>query len=602
MNRLFLFGCFLLFGLSSFAREIGTSCNNGVDSIDFASPFDFNLYLSANFGELRSNHFHGGLDIKTQGVEGKALRSVADGYISRVSVSPGGYGNALYVTHDNGYTSVYGHMQAFVPVVAEIVKDHQYRNETFAVDTFFASGRFPVSKGEVIGWAGNSGYSFGPHLHLEIRKTDTNEPVDPLPFFKSKIKDTTSPRATAIKIYPQRGDLSENVRGFVGKGSVTTGKYLAGNHFRGGVVDGQSAYKKNTELAVYPFGGGSTLPQTLSAWGRIGVAISANDYMDGVRNRYGIRSIKLLVDGEEVYRSDVDCFSFSENRLINAWTDYAENRKTGRWFIRSFTPPGSSLRFVHTNKNLGIVDINEARIYRFEYHLSDLYGNTSIYRFNVKGEPQTIEPYTPMGTHWLSWSRMNVMQAKGLELVLPRGSLYDDCDLNLSISDEARYSKMYQLGDEELPLHHLCSLAVEVKAPYIPDVSKYYIAASVGKWKGSLGGKFENGWIKTRINNMGMKLWVDVDSLPPVVEPIGRKYWLSKGKIVFRLKDEQTGIHSYKGYIDENFVLFEYSSKSKLLTCRWADVTLAKGRSHRLRVEVSDACGNVTIRNYTFEY
>lgn len=601
MNRLFLLGISLFFALSSFAHEIGT-IYNGTDSIDFASPFDFNIYLSANFGELRSNHFHGGLDIKTQGVEGKTLRSIGDGYISRVSVSPGGYGNALYVVHDNGYTSVYGHMQAFVPVVAEIVKDYQYRNETFAVDTFFAPERFPISKGEVIGWAGNSGYSFGPHLHLEIRETETNEPVDPLPFFKRKIKDTTPPRAMAIRIYPQRGDFTVNARTFKGKGDVTTGEHTIDACRYGGVVNGQCARQKSTELSVYNFDGGTTLSQTISAWGRIGVAIRANDYMDGVRNRYGIRCITLFVDGEEVYRSDIGRFSFSENRLINAWTDYAENQKTGRWFVRSFTLPGSSFRLVHTNKDCGIVNINEARIYRFEYHLSDLHGNTSIYRFNVKGEPQTIEPYTPTGTHWLPWSRMNVVQGKGIELVLPRGSLYDDCDLNLSISDDARYSRMYQLGDEEVPLHGACSLAVEVKTPFIPDVSKYYIAASVGKWKGSLGGKFENGWVKTHIRNMGMKLWVDVDSLPPVVEPISRKSWVSKGKIVFRLKDEQTGIRSYKGYIDENYVLFEYSSKNGLLTCKLGDVTLAKGRSHRLRVEVSDACGNVTIRNYTFEY
>ncbi len=176
----------------------------------FGAPFDFPLYLSGNFGELRSNHFHGGLDFKTQGVVGKPLLAIADGYISKVTVTPGGYGNALYLTHDNGYTSVHGHLDRFLPEIAELVRKKQYAEQTFAVTLEFGPDEFRFRQGEVVAYAGNTGYSFGPHLHMEIRKTATNEPIDPLPFYKDKITDNIAPRATRIMVYgaPQRGKVT----------------------------------------------------------------------------------------------------------------------------------------------------------------------------------------------------------------------------------------------------------------------------------------------------------------------------------------------------------------------------------------------------------
>lgn len=174
--------------------------------VTFGVPFDFPLFLSGNFGELRSNHFHGGLDFKTQGVTGKPLLAIADGYISKVTVTAGGYGNALYITHDNGYTSVHGHLDRFLPEIARRVREQQYAEQSYVVTLEFAPEEFPVSQGEVVAYAGNTGYSFGPHLHMEIRTTDTNEPIDPLYFYKDKIVDNIPPRATHIMVY---GDSRE---------------------------------------------------------------------------------------------------------------------------------------------------------------------------------------------------------------------------------------------------------------------------------------------------------------------------------------------------------------------------------------------------------
>ena len=150
---------------------------------DFGLPFDFPVLFSGNFAELRSNHFHGGVDFKTQGVINKPIHAPADGYISRVTVSGGGYGNALYVTHYNGYTTVYGHLESFTDDIARVVRDEQYAGESFVVDLSFNQNDYPVRRGDVIAMSGNTGYSFGPHLHFEVRTNESNELVNPLIFY-----------------------------------------------------------------------------------------------------------------------------------------------------------------------------------------------------------------------------------------------------------------------------------------------------------------------------------------------------------------------------------------------------------------------------------
>ncbi len=539
----------------------------------FTSPFDFPLYLSGNFGELRSNHFHGGVDFKTQGVEGKPIHCPADGYISRISVSPGGYGNALYITHDNGYTTVHGHLKSFTKELSEVVKIHQYANHTFAMDTTFEAGRFIVKQGEIVGFAGNSGYSFGPHLHMEVRKTATNEPIDPLIFYKDKIKDTTPPRATRIMLYPQ------------------TGK---------GVVEGK------TEKKTFNFGKTRTLPSPITAWGEIGAGITANDYMDGTTNNYGVYSIRLLVDSIEVYHSTVDKFSFTENRMINSWTDYEEYRNRGRWYMKSFVAPGNSLRMLKTSNNRGIVRIDEERLYRFEYILSDLYGNTSKYRFSVQGVKQDIAPHYSEANNTLKWNRYNIIQETGLELDIPKGMLYEDAEVNVSHwvpTDSLTPSMGYRLGDAYIPLHNFCTLSIKVSNDFNIAPSKYYIIQQKGNKTFSLGGVYENGWIKTGIREICGNYYVGIDSISPSITPIGKEQWTKTKRIRLKVADKQTGIGEYQATIDGEWVLFEFSSKNGILTCNLKETPIERtGKSHDLLITIKDNVGNIEILEQKIVY
>ena len=527
----------------------------------FVSPFDFPLLLSGNFGELRANHFHGGVDFKTQGVVGKPIRCIADGYISRVTVTPGGYGQAVYITHGNGYTSVHGHLHKFMTEVEQVVEAYQYEHATFAVDLTFGPDRFPLKQGEVFALAGNEGYSFGPHLHMELRKTDTGEYIDPLQFYTDIIKDKTAPRATHIMLYPQAGK---------------------------GVVAGSSK-KKALSLAA--------LQTPVKAWGKIAVGIKAYDYMDGTSNNYGVRSVTLLVDSVEVFRSTVDGFLPDENRMINAWTDYEEYATRGSWFMRSQILPGNTWRMLQADEEGGVVTINEERLYDFCYVLEDLYGNRRTYRFKVQGKEQPIEPLYK-GKHYLSWNQGNVIQKPGMELVIPKGMLYEDVDLNCKvIADSLNISFDYRLHDRPVPLHAGCSLMIGVRNYPIPDMTKYYVVRKYKGRKASAGGYFEEGFMHANIRELGTYS-VALDTVAPRIVPLNRPQWKG-GNIRFKIRDAETGIKDYKVYIDGAFVLFKFSSKNAMLSCMHPS-RIKKGMKHRMEVVITDYCGNVAREEYQF--
>lgn len=529
-------------------------------SVNFISPFDFPLLLSGNFGELRANHFHGGVDFKTQGVVGKPIRCIADGYISRVTVTPGGYGQAVYITHDNGYTSVHGHLHRFMDGVQQVVEAYQYEHETFAVDLQFEADRFPLKQGEVFALAGNEGYSFGPHLHMEIRKTDTEEYIDPLQFYTDQLKDTTAPRATHVMLYPQAGK---------------------------GVVNGSSRKK------IISLSGQSPI----TAWGQIAAGIKAYDYMDGTSNNYGVRSVTLLVDSVEVFRSTVDGFLPNENRMINAWTDYEEYATRNSWFMRSQILPGNTWRMLQADDERGVVTINEERPYRFCYVLEDLYGNRRTYGFVVQGKKQEVE-LLHKGEHYLKWNQGNIVQQPGMSLVIPKGMLYEDVDLNCKvIADSLNISYDYQLNDKPVPLHGGCSLVIGVRNYPIADTSKYYVARKYKGRKSSAGGYFEDGFMFANIRELGTYS-VAIDTVAPRIVPMNKPQWKT-GNIRFKIRDAETGIKDYKVYIDGKFVLFKFASKNATLSCMHPD-RIKRGMKHRMEVVITDYCGNVAREEYQF--
>ena len=536
---------------SGYAQETDT------DKPSFTPPFDFPITFSGNFGEIRANHFHGGLDFKTGGTIGKPVRALADGYISRIRVTHGS-GYVLDVAYDNGYSTINRHLSAFVGDVARRVEDLQYEKESWEVEITPEPDEYPVKAGQIIALSGNTGYSFGPHLHLDMIETATDEYIDPLPFFMNKVKDKTAPRAEGIMLFPQPGK---------------------------GVVEG-----KQTRRA---FPAHPTKP--ITAWGLIGAGIRAYDYMDGVQNKYGVKTVILEVDGEEVFRSTIDRFAYEENRYINSWTH-------GQ-YMKSFIEPGNRLRMLQaSNGNRGLVEINEERPYRFVYTLSDALGNTSKVRFTVQGQKTTIAPVEHREKYALKWDKVNYLQEPGLELVIPKGMLYDDVLLNYSVrADSGDIAFTYQLNDTRIPMHNACDLRIGLRRRPVEDVTKYYVAgvtARGGKYR--IGGKYEDGVMKVRIRDLGTYT-VAVDTVPPVITPVNQAQWGRTGKIIFKAKDKETGINTYRGTIDGKYALFgKPNSISGNLVCELDPKHVEKGGKHVVEMTVTDGCGNCTTEQFEF--
>ena len=534
------------------------------DGVTLGVPFDFPLLLSGNFAELRSNHFHSGIDFKTQGVVGKPIQCVADGYICRATVRPGGYGLALYVMHDNGYMTVYGHLDSFPADIGRRIREYQYENECFPVDMTFAPGEYRLRRGDFLAFAGNTGYSFGPHLHFEVRDSTGNVLYDPMPFYRDVLTDTRPPEISALAVYPNPGS---------------------------GVVQG------GTESLVYEFSS-AVLRDTVSAWGKVGFGIKALDFMDNTTNKYGVYKIDFFVDGVKRFSSTMDSFSFSEDRAINAWLDYDRCVGENQWFQRLHVLDNNRLGQLCAGPDKGWVVIDEERLYNMECVLSDCHGNTSRYRFVVKGERSEIENEIPC-THTLLWAADNRVEYMGMKLDIPANELFENAFLNVGVSGGDGVSWRYNFGDKLLPLWHGGTISIWVGKKNADEAGKLYVRRVTGKGYSPVGGRYDMGWMTAEINTIG-SYEVALDTVPPQLVFVNEDRWQRTGRMAFTFADD-TDMGSFKGTLDGDFVLFVHNSKNSTLVLDLKKENVARGK-HHLRLSVTDTCGNEAVFEKEFEY
>ena len=555
MNRFFLIIIGLSFGLSGH-----------VTAQDITAPLDIPLFLSGNFGELRNNHFHSGIDIKTQGVTGLPVKAVKAGFISRISVSPYGFGRAVYINHPDGTISVYGHLDHFAPKVESAVRDSQYVNESFSVDLNFSARELPVKQGEVFAYSGNTGSSGGPHLHFELRNAKTEKIIDPLPALKNYVKDSFPPEIRGLLFVPQPGK---------------------------GVVN-ESAGKQVIDV-VKNKSGKYTLAKPVKAWGVIGIGIKAFDRMDATSNIYGVKEILLRVNNTNVYYSVMNGFFFEESRYLNSFIDWDEWKKRRSFFMKSFIDPGNKLGICHSVSN-GLISIDESKTYQCEYILKDAYGNTSTFDFIITGEEQAIPQEKKNGILFL-YNRDNEYNGKGITLNIPSGNLYTDIYLNPDTASTvySAFAPLYSLK-EKIPLHNYCSLTLNITNDSYPDKRKYGIVSIVDNKAVWLGGEYNLHKIKTKIRELG-QFTVVVDTLPPVVVPLNPAKWKANKRISFKISDNLSGIDFYQGRLDGKFALFEYDAKTHLLFCDYDEKRMKEG-NQTLTLVVGDGAKNETNVSY----
>lgn len=526
-------------------------------------PFDFPVLLSGSFGELRSNHFHSGIDFKTQGVEGKQIHAVQSGYVSRISVSPWGYGNALYLTHPDGTTTVYAHLQRFTPAIAQYIKEQQYAQESFNVNLFPKPEQFPFEQGEIIAYSGNTGSSGGPHLHFEVRDTQSEEILDPIEYFKAEITDTRAPQIKGILVCPIEGK---------------------------GVVNGS---RKKLELKNQA----KTTPAKIEAWGEIGLAVKAYDYMDNTTNIYGIKEITLYLEDEVIFHSYLDRFAFDETRFLNSFVDYEEWKERKSFYMRSFVEPGNRLRFIES-QDQGIIRIDEERQYHLTYLLADAFGNEVEQTIQIEGKEQKIPEIEQTNRELFHWYSENRFGAKSIRMTIPKGNLYNNLYFRYAVKeDSVAIADTHILHNTPVPLHKSAQLSLRLQIDTLENKQQYGIVRIEKGRTSWIGGDYRNGWIDGEVKELGTYS-ISQDTKAPTITPIDSKNWIVKQRFSFRLSDNLSGVATYRGEIDGQYVLFEMNSKS-VISYKFDKERLKRGK-HKLQLTVVDAAGNRSEHTHIF--
>lgn len=535
----------------------------------YSNPVDVPIALSGGFGELRANHFHSGIDYKTLQVINKPIYSIADGYVSRISVSPSGYGLALYVTHeDTGHTSVYAHLNSFADNIAAYVRKQQYEKETFRIELYPEKDMFPVTKGQQIALSGNTGSSGGPHLHFEVRDAITQDPLDPLDFFKHTVLDTQKPDLRRISFYPQLGK---------------------------GVINGSNEpirinIAKNNQGAPLAVG------QTIRAWGKIGVGVEAYDKMNGQHNIYGIKHVRLFVDEKKHFSQTIGRYSFSNTSMLNALIDYEDWRKRRTFLMKSFVLPGNKLNFYDTVDN-GYININEERNYRMRYELEDYHGNVLTYSFVIEGVKQDIAVPEDKG-YYMSYIFRNYFVDSDFVLDIPRDNLYEDVFYyHNKISSDEYLSDIYKINDKPVPLHNSAKMWIKLKVDTLANKKQYGIVDITGRMSW-VGGIYKNGGVETSIGELGKQYAISYDNVLPVITPVNAASWKSNRKIQVRLSDNLSGIAHFRGTINGEYVLFKHDMKSPVYTYTFDEVVAKQSGALHFEFVVTDGAGNVARYEY----
>ncbi|MDO3625978.1 peptidoglycan DD-metalloendopeptidase family protein [Mucilaginibacter sp. BT774] len=530
----------------------------------FRYPLDLPPSTAGSFGELRPEHFHSGLDFKTNSRTGYPVHAAYDGYISRLRVQFGGFGNAIYVTHPNGFTTVYGHIERFDAKLEEIVRKQQYDSQSFEVDFKLPPTQVMVCKDDVIAWSGNAGASAGPHLHFEIRDTQTEQTINPQ-LFGLTIPDHVPPALGAICVYR----LSD------------------------------APFSEKTPRQFFAVAGAAghyhlTKPQVINVSGETGFGITATDMNSASFNHNGIYSIELKVDGTTVYTFAVERFAFDQTHSINAYIDYPIFLSSHRFIQKCFILPGSKITLYPQSVNRGVVNFTDDAIHDVQYVVKDVAGNTSTLNIKVKSSTAKIAAVpTSTGTTLFHYDRQNEFNADNLKVVVPKGNLYDDLNFTYSASPgkPGMYSAIHHLHNHLTPINDTFQIWIKPDEKIGNNIGKAVIMNANGVCE---GGTYDNGYIKASARTFG-DYYIRVDSVPPVIHSLNIKNGSNMAKmqrIALKIGDNMSGVKTYTGKIDGKWVLMEWDYKTKVLSYKF-DKDLASGK-HIFDLTVTDNKDNIS--------
>ena len=534
---------------------------NSQNSGDY--PLEIPIILSGTFGELRPNHFHAGIDIKTKGTEGFKVYSIGDGYVSRIQITHGGYGKALYIKHDNGQSSVYAHLQKFSPKIEKIVKEIQYSKESYTFRTYPSKDKIRISEKELIGFSGNTGRSFGPHLHYELRD-ELDRPINPMAFKNYSVRDTIPPVVLGLyyKLVPENSISGSN-----------------------------SSFN---ELKLKKISNNLFISDTLKTSGHVGFGINSFDRMNNTWNKMGLSNIKTSIDGNEIFNMDLNSFSYDEWRHINTFIDYPyyKNKKIKiqKLYIEEFNP----LDMYKRSLGDGVVKINETNV-------TYLY-TVKLFDFN-KNQSEILVP--------IQWEKQNDLSNRKLDFEnmfkVNKDSTYNFKfpSAKVSIEKNSFYTdKIIQIFEENNLLHVDKDSIPLLKGITIKmDVSRYNDSIRNRTYIGRIGenkkssfvsSKKEENYVIAKVNNLG-DFVIKIDSIKPNISviDISENQWISNRKnLSIKISDNESGVKNYRGTINDKWILLEYNPMKGILSYDFNDNVNRDDAKNVLEIKIEDNVGN----------
>ena len=528
---------------------------------DLIAPLEIPFSLSGTFGEPRTTHFHLGLDIRTQGKEGWKVKSIASGMVSRIKISLGGYGKAIYIDHPDQTTSVYAHLKKFAPKIESYIKKIQYSNENFIVQKFLKKDELLIEKGEVIGFSGNTGGSSGPHLHFEIREKKSQKPINPL-LYNLPVYDNQRPLIQKLFIfYPNKNQILPHI---------------------------QTIQLNRTNDSLYE-------TAKIKTTGKIGLGIQMFDRQDLSYSKNGVYSTKVIVNGKVISHYKFDKLIINESKKLYHIIDYKSYAQKRLKIFKLFYSEDVKLNFMNSLIDNGLFEIELGKSYQVLVETEDFSGNKSIIETYIEGIENERKQLKLKG-ELIETDQDYLYSYKNKEVYFPKNTFFETVKIEiLENKDEI------EIGPNFFPIAN----PYEIKFSFNEtDSLKRIQTFVVKKTKKSLiylPTQLNKNHLTAKINELGTYTFAR-DSVAPSVVPNNFKanQWLSKFKFLsLKIDDDFSGIKKYQGSINGEWVLFEYEPKNKMLTYDFSDKYF-KNIKHKLKIEVDDNVGNKKIYQTTF--
>ncbi len=526
----------------------------------FRNPLDITLVLSGTFAELRSNHFHSGLDIKTQQREGLKVYTAAHGYVSRIKISHWGYGKALYITHPNGYTTVYAHLQKFSPKIESYIKKLQYEKESFEIEVFPNIEDLLIDTDEVVAFSGNTGGSGGPHLHFEIRDK-SERPINPM-LFGIDIKDTTRPSILGVYAYP------------IGKSSHVN----------------QSNEK--VKLRLIPQKNGDYTVENIKAFGKIGFGVVTYDRQDLAANKNGVSKMQSFYNGSKNFEIDFKRFSFGETKHLNRLIDYAHFKNNKSRIQKLFVQPNNPLSLYKDVVANGYIIVEDSTASIYKLRINDYKGNESWLSIPISySKSNSTKPKAVKTTnHYIYAGQSTTLEADNVSVYIPKDTFYDDFFIDFIAENDT-----LTLHNSSVPARKYITMTFDISNYSQKDKDKLFIAKIIGYNK-KLAYTYttkKGNVISSRTKNLGMYT-LGFDTENPKITSLNFKDgdWLSKYRYLkIKIKDNISGIKNYRATINGKWILMEYNAKKNILVHDFNDNAISETKNN-LKVIVTDNVGN----------